>query len=159
MAEGSEARDAKPAATNRTATIAFGAVDIFSAILVYVGVFEGLPARYWPVDCAAALIIVLFAGAGGGLLADSPWAARAARATSMVSLVLGLSLVSTLALTASYLSGIYGPVGRGGALILALIAALALPYLVVLPLAQLIWLGRRRSANAGPATSPTPSEA
>jgi hypothetical protein len=68
----------------------------------------------------------------------------------VASLVLGLLLVTTLALTASYLSGIYGAVGRGGAMILGLIAALALPYLVAIPLAQLGWLARR-SSSAPPA--------
>jgi hypothetical protein len=57
-----------------------------------------------------------------------------------LALVFGLVLVTALALTASWLSGVYGPVGRGGALLLTLVAALALPYLVVLPLVQLVWL-------------------
>jgi hypothetical protein len=34
-------------------------------------------------------------------------------------------------------------VGRGGAIILVLVAALAIPYLVVLPLVQLVWFVRR----------------
>ena len=63
-----------------------------------------------------------------------------ARVASTVTLVLGLLLVGTLAVTVSYLRGIYGPVGRGGALILTLVTALVLPYLVVLP-GQLVWLG------------------
>jgi hypothetical protein len=64
-------------------------------------------------------------------------------------------LVATLAITASFLSGIYGPVGRGGALILALAAALALPYLIVLPSAQLVWLGPfRRVTSPAPAVAP-----
>jgi hypothetical protein len=134
-------------ARKRTVAIAFGAVDVISAILLFIGVFEALPARYWLVDSGAALLIALFAAAGAGLLADTPWARRAALAASIASLALGLLLVTTLALTASYLSGIYGPVGRGGALILGLIAALALPYLVAIPLAQLAWLGRARAAT------------
>ena len=95
-----------------------------SAILVYLGVFEGLPARYWLVDGGAALLIALFAGAGFGLLtrravgvARRRWPARSPRSCW------GSLLVSTLALTASYLSGVYGPVGKGGALILGLVAA------------------------------------
>jgi hypothetical protein len=138
--------EAKQTKNRRAPAMAFGAVDILSAILVYVGVFEGLPARYWLVDSAAAVVMVLFAGAGAGLLTDKPWASRVALLASVVSLVLGLLLVSTLALTASYLSGVYGPVGRGGALILGLVAAMALPYLVVLPAAQLAWLRRGTSA-------------
>jgi hypothetical protein len=139
----------------RAAALAFGAVDIVSAVLVYIGVFEGLPARYWLVDSGAALLIALFSAAGAGLVAGTPWARRAALAASVASLVLGLLLVSTLALTASYLSGVYGPVGRGGALILGLVAALALPYLVAIPLAQLAWLGGFRAARA-PLAPPAP---
>jgi len=59
---------------------------------------------------------------------------------SPVALALGLFLVSVLAVTASWLSGVYGPVGAGGAIILTLVAVLALPYLVVLPVVELVWL-------------------
>src|SRR5689334_1116007 len=119
----------------------FGLADLASAVLIYFGVFQGLPSRWWPVDAPAVAIIALFAAAGAGLLGQSSWAPKAAWLASAVSLVLGILLVATLALTASFLSGVYGPVGRGGALILGLVAALSLPYLVVLPAAQLVWLG------------------
>lgn len=133
----------------------FAVADLLSAVVLYLGVFEGLPARFWLVDGAGAIVIALFATAGGGLLAESRWAPKVARVASFVSLALGLLLVSTLALTASFLSGIYGPIGRGGALILTLTAALALPYLVVLPAAELVWLGPWRSKRPQKA-EPTP---
>ncbi|HMJ51683.1 MAG TPA: hypothetical protein VK540_06385 [Polyangiaceae bacterium] len=138
--------EAKETTKARAAAMTFGALDIVTAILLYIGVFEGLPARYWLVDGGAVMLIALFAAAGVGLVAGTRWASRAALAASLASLVLGLSLITLLALTASYLSGIYGAVGRGGAMILGLIAALALPYLVAIPLAQLAWLGRRLSS-------------
>ena len=72
-----------------------------------------------------------------------------ARAASLVALVLGLALVTALALSASYLGGIYGAIGRGGALILVLVAALAVPYLVAFPAAQLLWLGARGTKARG----------
>ena len=142
--------ETKETAKARAVAVMFGAFDIATAILLYVGVFEGLPTRHWLVDGGAALLIALFTAAGVGLVANTPWALRAALAASVVSLVLGLSVVSTLALTASYLAGIYGAVGRGGALILGLLAALGLPYLVAIPLAQLAWLGPWRPASARP---------
>src|SRR5262245_45949885 len=99
--------------------------------------------------------MALFAAAGVGLLGQASWAQKVAWVASAVSLTLGILLVATLALTASFLSGVYGPVGRGGALILGLAAALALPYLVVLPAAQLVWLGPfRRVKSAAPAVAP-----
>jgi hypothetical protein len=138
-----------PASVGRAWAVGFGSVDIVSAVVVYVAVFEGLPTRYFPIDAAATVVILLLGAAGVGLVAKKSWAALVARAASVVTLALGLALVTTLAFTVSYLSGIYGPVGRGGALILGLAAALGIPYLVVLPAAQLVWLGPwRRTGGA-----------
>jgi hypothetical protein len=127
--------------------IGFGSIDILSALVVYIAVFQGLPTRYFPIDAAATAVILLLAVAGIGLIAKKSWSAMAARVASAVTLALGLALVTTLALTVSYLAGIYGPVGRGGALILGLAAALAIPYVIALPAAQLVWLGPWRRAK------------
>jgi hypothetical protein len=133
----------------------FGFADLVSAALIYLGVFQGLPTRWWPIDAAAVVVLALFASAGIGLLGQASWASKVAWVASAVSLTLGILLVATLALTAGFLSGVYGPVGRGGALILALVAALSLPYLVVLPAAQLVWLGPfRRVKSSAPAAAP-----
>jgi len=118
----------------------FAILDLLSALLLTLGVFVGLPDRWLVVDLPALVLIVLFAVSGGGLLAGAPWALKLARATGAVALAFGLLLVALLAIAASYLYGIYGPVGQGGALIYVLIAALVIPYLVGLPLAQLVWL-------------------
>jgi hypothetical protein len=130
---------------SRRAALVFGAGDLVTAAVLALGVFVGLPSRWAPVDVPAVVLVVLHLVSGGGLLRRAPWAERVARVTSAVSLALGLLLVSLLAVTASWLSGVYGPVGRGGAVVLALVAALALPYLVVLPTVRIVWLrgGRR----------------
>jgi hypothetical protein len=120
--------------------IVFGTLNLLSAALVFVGVFVALPTHWWPVDVGAGALVLLLGAAGAGLLLRKPWAERAARGASFFALGIGLALVATLAITASYLAGIYGPVGRGGAIILALVAALAIPYLVVLPASELLWL-------------------
>ncbi len=124
----------------RLVAIAFGIVHLVTAALIVFGVFFGLPARWAPVDVTAAVLIALEAAAGGALLARSAWAERVASAAAIVALVIGLAVVTTLALTASWLSGVYGPVGRGGGIILVLVAAMVLPYLVVLPAVQLFWM-------------------
>src|SRR4051812_49264331 len=131
------------ASRERLFAVGFGAVDLVSALLVFLGVFVGLPVRYWPVDIGAAVLLLAFLGAGVGLLGRAPWGRDTARIASLAALGLGLLLIGVLAVSVSYLNGIYGPVGKGGALILVLVAALALPYLVVLPAAQLLWLGPR----------------
>jgi hypothetical protein len=122
---------------------AFGVVNLVAAAVVLFAVFGALPARWWLVDGGAVVLAALLAAAGVGLVAQKPWAERVARAASIAVLAIGLVFIATLALTASYLAGVYGPVGRGGAVILTLSAALAIPYLVLLPAAQLVWLGPR----------------
>lgn len=128
---------------SRGAAVAFGVANVVTALLVGLGVLLALPARWWPVDVGAGLVALLQLVAGVALLARAPWAERVARISSGVTLALGALTVSLLAMTAGWLGGVYGPVGRGGSIILALVAALALPYTVVLPAAQLVWLRPR----------------
>jgi hypothetical protein len=127
----------------RTASLCFGAADVLTGGLVAVGVFVGLPARWWPVDVGAGLLAGLDVAAGVALLFGVRWAPHLVRAACGVALALGLFTVTVGAVTAAWLTGVYGPVGKGGALILALVAALVLPYTVALPLAQLVWLRQR----------------
>jgi hypothetical protein len=125
---------------SRRASLAFGAANLLTAAVVTLGVFAGLPARWAPVDVAAAPLTALELASAVGLLSGARWAARMSRVACATALAFGLFAMTALSVTASWLSGIYGSVGRGGAIVLALVAALALPYLVVLPVAQLVWL-------------------
>jgi hypothetical protein len=124
----------------RRAALVFGIANLTTAALLVLGVFVALPARWWPVDTGAAVLVALEVASGVGLLTRASWGTLAAKVAGAVALALGLLVVSLLAVTASWLSGVYGPVGRGGGLVLALVAALALPYAVVLPLVELVWL-------------------
>jgi hypothetical protein len=133
------AEPSKPLA--RGPRIGFGLANLVAASLVAYGVFGALPARYWPIDTLAVVVTVALSASAFGLLRRTDWAPLAARIASAIVLLLGLALVTVLAVTASYLRGIYDQVGLGGAVILVLVAALALPYLVVLPVAELLWLG------------------
>jgi len=118
----------------------FGIADILTALLVAFGTFVALPTRWLPVDAAACVLVALELVSGAGLLLRAPWGPRASSAVAAVALVVGLTVVTTLALTASWLAGVYGAVGSGGAIILTLVAALLLPYLVVLPAVKFAWL-------------------
>jgi hypothetical protein len=122
------------------AALVFGMADLLTAAAVTLGVFVALPARWWPVDGLAAILAVLQVAASVGLLTRANWGERVARAAATVALAVGLFTVTMLAVTASWLSGVYGPVGAGGAMILTLVGALALPYVVVLPVVELVWL-------------------
>jgi hypothetical protein len=125
------------------AKVGFGIANIAVAVFVAVGVFRLLPTRWWVVDAGAVIVALLLGASGGALLADAPIAERLTRAAAMVVLVLGLALFAAISLTASWISGVYGQVGAGGAIIFGLVAALVLPYVVVLPAVELVWVGPR----------------
>ena len=137
----------------KPARIAFGIVNLFVAGLVAWGVFRGLPTRWWVVDNGALLVVALMSASGLALLANHRLAEKITRVAAFVVFALGLALFATLALTASWLYGVYGPVGRGGAALFVLVAFLVLPYLVVLPAVLLAWVGPR-ARPAQPKSAP-----
>ena len=129
----------------KRARIAFGVTNAGVAALVAWSVFRGLPTRWWVVDDGAFVIVVLMAASSVALLSNHRLAEPITRAAAAVTLLLGLALFATLALTASWLYGVYGPVGKGGSALFALVALMVFPYLVVLPAALLAWVGPRPS--------------
>ncbi len=114
-----------------------GAFDLITGALLLVGIVFGLPARWWPIDLVGASLGALFLVAGFGLVTTSGWSASFGRLVAGLALAAGLVVTTLLVLTAGHLSGLYGPVGMGGAALLGTGAVLVVPYLVVLPAAQL----------------------
>jgi hypothetical protein len=114
--------------------------ELLVAALLIVGIWVALPARWWPVDVTGTLLGAALLAGGGGLLLDKSWGRLLSVVASWFSLAIGMVTVTVLAFTASYLAGLYGPVGGGGALIVGATAALVLPYLIGLPLLQLTLL-------------------
>ena len=133
----------RSASLTRCAALAFGLVNLSTAALLFVGVFVELPARWWPVDVGTSLLVVLEVVAAVGLMVGARWGVLLARVAAATALLLGLSAVSLLAVTASWLAGVYGPVGKGGGAVLGLVAALVFPYCVLLPAVELWWLRER----------------
>lgn len=130
---------------SRGARVGFGILNVGVAALVAWGVFKGLPTRWWVVDTGAVVVAGLMAASGIALLTNHRLAEVVTRVAAAVVLVIGLALFATLALTASWLHGVYGPIGKGGSAIFALVALLVLPYIVVLPAVLLAWVGPRRA--------------
>ena len=128
---------------NKGARIGFGMLNLAVGALVAWGVFRGLPTRWWAVDSGAAVVCALLAASGILLLADHRRKEVVTRVAGFVVLALGLAVFAALALTASWLYGVYGPVGKGGAALFALVALLVFPYVVVLPAVLLAWVGPR----------------
>ena len=123
--------------------IGFGIANFFVAATVAWAVFHGLPSRWWVIDFGGTVIIAMMAMSGALLLLDHELARRITRVAAGLALALGLSLFAALVTSASWLWGTYGQVGRGGASVFILVCVMVLPYLVVLPVAELLWVGPR----------------
>lgn len=139
-----------PLATRDLARTAFGIADVFTATLVVVGVFAGLPARWFPIDLGAAVVATLLAVAGVGLLSGRDWARGVARIASFAVLAIALVAIFAIATGIAYLRAIHGPIGKGGSVVFTMVIALVAPYVLILPTIQLLWLGPRRPAAQKP---------
>jgi hypothetical protein len=79
-----------------------------------------------------------------GLLAKLPWAMRALTVSAWASFGLGLLVVSLILLTMVFLRGIHGDFGVAALAVSSLIVALLVPYILLLPTIELLWLKRQR---------------
>jgi hypothetical protein len=130
----------------KRARVAFGVANLGVAALVAVSVFRLLPARWWVVDVPSAIVALLLAASGVALLARRAQAEALTRLASAVTLAFGLALFAALVASSAAVAGTYGPIGRGASAIFALVCLLVLPYVVVLPAAELLWVGPRRAS-------------
>jgi hypothetical protein len=115
---------------------------------VFVALLLALPTRYWTVDVVLLLLSALTAASAVGVWRRNSWGFRVLRASALCALASGLAAISALALGISYLSGVHGELAQtalgfwiGGSLLL-------LPYLVIYPLLQLLWLHAQHRRNA-----------
>lgn len=123
-------------------------VDATLAMLLLIGVWVFLPTRYLPVDLGGSALAVALLLAAGGLFVGASWGRSVGIAVAGIALVTGALLVTALAFTAGNLFGLYGPVGKGVAAVLATVSALLVPYLVAAPAAQLyVLLGVRSGTD------------
>jgi len=127
--------------------VAFGVLNALSAAVLLVGVFGVVQPRFWALDVPAAIIALVELVSALGLLAKLPWAERALSVAAWVTFVLGALIVSLILLTIVFLRGIHGDFGLAALAVSSLIIALLVPYTVVLPAVELLWLGRRRAES------------
>lgn len=118
------------------------ASQLLLAVLLLLGVWVGLPARWLWVDLPLSALGLACLAISAALFAGRAWAPRAVRVLLWIEIAIGTLIVSLLTLSIGQLAGSYGPVGAGGAVLMGTIAALIVPYLVVLP-ALLLTAARR----------------
>jgi hypothetical protein len=131
-------------APRTTTTWAFAIGNALLAVVVLAGVFGGLAMRWWVVDVPSVGLATLLLLSSFGLARATRWAATALRACAIVELVVGLIALAALGVSAAYLGSVHGELGRSGLMTFILGLALLLPYLIVYPSVQLLWLYRQQ---------------
>ena len=115
----------------------YGALDVaFAALYAWFG-FVFTPGRSTAFNVALALVCVLLAGAGAGLLTGARWGRPLARVVCVLLLVFAGVVGVLLVASSAYLRGVYGPLGKGMALITLAVAALVIEAFAILPVLQL----------------------
>jgi hypothetical protein len=120
--------------------LTFACANALLAIALLFGVFGALPVRYWPVDAASSLLAIVLLISAYGVLRRSAWHLRALRVSAVCELSLGLTAIAALVLGVVYLGGVHGGVGRTALTVALAGSAFLVPYLVIYPVLQLIWI-------------------
>jgi hypothetical protein len=118
----------------------YGAFDlVFAALYGWFG-FVFTPGRSAVFNAALGLVVAVLTLSGVGLLTGTRWAKAVAVSASVLLLAFAAVVVSLLVASSAYLSGIYGAIGRGMAVITLVIAAVVVEAFALLPLFQLRFL-------------------
>ena len=136
----------------RRSEILFALGNLVPAILLGVGLYA-LPVRWWPADVVLGAAVITLPVTSAFVFRRPVQSVQALRVGASVLLAVGLALVGAALLSVAFLSGIHGDFGQGGMLLMALIAFLVLPYVIVYPLFELWWVGARRETAADDAGS------
>jgi hypothetical protein len=121
----------------------YGALDlIFATLYLYVGLVVA-PSRSRAFDVALWIVCGLLLAAGAGLLLRRRWGRLLGIVASTLLLAFAAVLVVLLCVSASYLHGVYGALGRGLSIMTLVCAALVLQFFALLPLFQLRFLLKR----------------
>ena len=120
----------------------YGALDVaFAALYAWFG-FALTPGRSAAFNAALALVCVMLAAGGAGLLVGARWGRALATAACVALVAFAAVVVLLLVVSSAYLRGVYGPLGQGMSIITLLVAALVVEAFALLPLFQLRALRR-----------------
>lgn len=120
--------------------VTFAVLNAVTALILLVSVFGLVRPRYWVLDVPAGLMSAVQIVSAVGLFTRAAWALRALTVAAWASLVGGLGLVALTVLTMVFLRGVHGDDGLAATAISGLSVALLLPYTVLLPTLELLWL-------------------
>ncbi len=132
---------------SNAARLTFGVSNLAVTSILLGGLFVVVQPRFWGLDVPLALIAILQLVSGAALLLRLPWAARALRVAAWVSFGIGLLVTSLIVLGMVFLRGILGDYGVAAMAVSGLIVALLVPYVLVLPALELLWLKRASSES------------
>lgn len=121
----------------------YGALDIAFAVSYAWFGFVFTPGRSTSFNVVLALVCALLVAGGIGLLADARWGRRLATVACWALLAFAAVVVVLLVASSAYLRGIYGPLGKGMAVMTLAVAALVIEGFALLPVFQLRALRRR----------------
>jgi hypothetical protein len=137
--------------------VGFALGNALPAAVLSLGLFA-LPVRWLPADIVVGASILAVLGTSAVVLSRPAHSRSALRIGAQVLLGIGLVIIAAAVLSLAFLAGIHGDFGRGGVTLMVLVSFLVLPYAVVYPVIQLLWLGPR-PRKPKPAPAPPPPEA
>ena len=131
--------------TESRVRITFAVLNALVALLFLIGVFGLIQPRFWALDVPAGLFSAVELVSAVALFARLPWALRALAVAAWVTFVGSLILVGLIVLTMVFLRSVHGEDGFVASAVSGLVIALLVPYTLLLPVVQLLWLKRQPS--------------
>jgi hypothetical protein len=122
--------------------VIFGVLNTLVALILLVGI-DLIQPRLWAVDLPIALLALAELVSAAALFARLPWALRALSVTAWITFGGGLILVALIVLTMVFLRSVHGEDGMVATAVSGLVVALIVPYTLLLPAVQLLWLKPR----------------
>lgn len=121
----------------------FAVSNALVALILLVGVFGLIKPRFWALDVPAGVLALVELVSALALFARLPWALRALSLAAWITFVGGLLLVGLIVLTMVFLRSIHGEDGFVATAVSGLVVLLLVPYTLLLPISQLLWLRRQ----------------
>jgi hypothetical protein len=121
----------------------YGILDLgLAALYAWLG-FAAVPSRSPTFRVTLIVLVTLLAASGISLLFRARWSRHLGIAASALTLVVAALTILGLVASAAYLRGIYGPLGKGMAIVSLAAAALVVELFALVPLFQLRFHLRR----------------